>query len=82
MTQKSELEKIINVQKNEILDAERKSQDYYNQLLSTKENFQVLHNEQRLISEDLTEKQKELQKAEREKLNQERELLQLRPLSN
>ena len=82
MTQKSELEKIINVQKNEILDAERKSQDYYNQLLSTKENFQVLHNEQRLLSDDLTEKQKELQKAEREKLNQERELLQLRPLSN
>jgi len=35
----------------------------------------VLHNEQRLLSEELTGKQMELQKAEREKLNQERELL-------
>ena len=39
-----------------------------------------MHNEQKLLSEEITAKQAELQKAEREKLNQERELLQLRPL--
>ena len=71
---------MIKAQKNEILGAEKKSQDYYAQLLSTKENFQILHNEQKLLSEEITQKQAELQKAEREKLNQERELLQLRPL--
>ena len=80
MNQKAELEKVIKAQKNEILDAEKKSQDYYAQLLSTKENFQILHNEQKLLSEEITAKQAELQKVEREKLNQERELLQLRPL--
>ena len=44
-TQKSELEKVIKAQRTEILEAEKKSQDYYAQLLSTKENFQILHNE-------------------------------------
>ena len=29
MNQKAELEKVIKAQKNEILDAEKKSQDYY-----------------------------------------------------
>jgi hypothetical protein len=53
----------------EILDVEKKCQDYYNQLLSTKENFQILHNEQKLLSDELTDKQKELQKVERERLN-------------
>lgn len=71
---------MIKAQKTEIIEAEKKSQDLYNQLLSTKENFQILHNEQKILSEELTEKQKELQKSEREKLNYERELLQLRPL--
>jgi hypothetical protein len=56
MVQKNEFEKVIKAQKTEILEAEKKSQDYYNQLLSTKENFQILHNEQKLLSEELTEK--------------------------
>lgn len=56
MGQKAELEKVIKSQKNEILEAEKKAQDYYNQLLSTKENFQILHNEQKLLSDELTEK--------------------------
>ena len=34
-----------------------------------------MHNEQKLLSDDLTEKQRELTKVEREKLNYERELL-------
>jgi len=37
--------------------------------MSTKENFQILHNEQKLLSEELTAKQQELNTAEREKLN-------------
>jgi len=60
---------VIKAQKNEIFEAEKKSQDYYAQLLSTKENFQILHNEQKLLSDEITQKQTELQKAEREKLN-------------
>lgn len=40
----------------------------------------MLHNEQKLLSDELTEKQREIQTLEKDKLNQERELLQLRPL--
>jgi|DEB0MinimDraft_12_1074336.scaffolds.fasta_scaffold06500_3 hypothetical protein len=65
-----------------MVDAEKKCTDYYNQLLSTKENFQILHNEQKLLSDEITSKQKEVQALERTKLNQERELLQLRPLKD
>lgn len=63
-----------------MLDSEKKVADHYNQLISTKENFQILHNEQRLLSDELTQKQQEVTNLEREKLNQERELLLLRPL--
>jgi len=80
LRQKEELERIITEQKSEILECDRKSSDYYQQLLSTKENFSLLHNEQKLISDELTLKQSELMKSERVKLAQEAELLQLRPL--
>ena len=39
LLQKTEYEKVVKSQKQEILDCEKKSIDYYNQLLSTKENF-------------------------------------------
>ena len=78
--QKTELEKVIKSLKQEIVEEQNKSTDYYNQLLSTKENFQILHNEQKMLSDELTEKHKEMQLVERTKLDQERELLQLRPL--
>jgi hypothetical protein len=39
MIQKGELEKVIKAQKADVIEAEKKSQDLYNQLLSTKENF-------------------------------------------
>jgi len=39
VNQKIEFEKMITKQKSEILMVEEKSTDYYNQLLSTKENF-------------------------------------------
>lgn len=59
-TQKYELEKIIKKQKDEIIQGEVKSTDYYNQLLSTKENFQILHNEQKMLSDELTSKHHEM----------------------
>lgn len=74
------MERVIKAQKEEILAVEKKAADYYNQLIGTKENFQMLHNEQKLLSDELTQKQREIQALEKEKLNQERELLQLRPL--
>ena len=46
MKSKKELEALVKSQKEEILESEKKAQDYYQQLLSTKENFQILHNEQ------------------------------------
>lgn len=67
--QKLELEKIIKELKQELLDSEKSVQDHYNQLISTKENFQILHNEQKLLSEELTQKQQELTNLERDKLN-------------
>jgi len=42
LSQKSEMEKVVKVLKQEALDAEKKGQDYFNQLLGTKENFQIL----------------------------------------
>ena len=45
MVSKNEFEKVIKAQKVEILEVEKKSQDFYDQLLATKENFQILHNE-------------------------------------
>jgi hypothetical protein len=39
------MEKLVKKQKEEILEAEKKAEDYYQQLLSTKENFQILHHE-------------------------------------
>ena len=61
---------------------EKRADDYYRQLVSTKENLDILHNEQKILSEELTLKQNELLKTQREKVTQERELLQLRPLQN
>lgn len=78
--QKVELEKIIRKQKEDLVEEQNKATEYYNQLLSTKENFQMLHNEQKMLSDELTEKHKEIQQIEKIKLQQERELLQLRPL--
>jgi len=45
MRQKEDLEQVIKSEKQEIITQQRKAQDYYEQLISTKENFQILHNE-------------------------------------
>lgn len=82
MRSKEELEKLVQQVKAESLEAERKSADYYQQLLRATENFQIIQSEQKLLSQELTQKQTEAAKIERERLALERELLQLRPLKN
>ena len=49
----------------------------YKQLISTKENLDIMINEQKILSEELTAKQNELLKSEREKLQMERQVLEL-----
>jgi chromosome segregation ATPase len=82
MRGKEELEKVVRQVKNEALEAEKKAADYYQQLLKTQENFQVLQSETRLLSNEITAKQHETSKLERDRQALERELLQLRPLKN
>lgn len=79
---KDELEKLVKQVKNEALEAEKKATDYYQQLLKSQENLQVVQSEVRLLSNEITAKQHETGKLERERLALERELLQLRPLKN
>ena len=47
---KEELEKLVQQVKSESLEAERKSADYYQQLLRATENFQIIQSEQKLLS--------------------------------
>ena len=50
MRSKEELEKLVQQVKSETLEAERKSADYYQQLLRATENFQIIQSEQKLLS--------------------------------
>ena len=63
MNQRTELEKALQVSKADVLEVEKRADDYYRQLVSTKENLDILHNEQKILSEELTLKQNELLKA-------------------
>lgn len=77
---RTELEKALKKTKQETIEVEKRSDDLYRTLISTKENLDILTNEQKILSEELTLKQNELLKSEREKASKERELLELRPL--
>ena len=46
-------------------------------MVSTKENLDIMVNEQAMLSEELTSKQNELLKSEREKLAMERQVMEL-----
>ena len=46
-------------------------------MVSTKENLDIMVNEQAMLSEELTNKQNELLKSEREKLAMERQVIEL-----
>lgn len=72
---KEELEKLVKQVKNEALEAEKKATDYYQQLLKSQENLQVVQSEIRLLSTEITAKQHETAKLEKDRLALERELL-------
>ena len=80
MSAKQELEKLLQKTKQDVLLAEQGRDDVYKQLVSSKENLDIMINEQKILSDELTEKQNEMLKSERDKLALERELLELRPL--
>ena len=61
----------------EVIRLEKSRDDTYRQLISTKENLDIMINEQTILSEELTIKQNELLKVEREKLQMERQVLEL-----
>jgi len=45
MSQRQELEKMIQSAKSETLEVENRAEDYRRQLMSTKENLDILHSE-------------------------------------
>ena len=77
MTGKNEAERMLKEAREEIIRLEKSRDDTYKQLISTKENLDIMINEQKMLSDELTTKQNELLKAEREKLSMERQLLEL-----
>ena len=79
---KNEMEKALKEARQEILKAEKSRDDVYKQLVSNKENLDIMTNEQMILSQELTQKQNEVLKTEREKIAMERELLELRPLKD
>ena len=50
MRAKEELEKVVKLCKGETLEAEKKAAEYYQQMIRSQENFQVLQSEQRILS--------------------------------
>ena len=71
-TAKTEMERLLKQSKEEVITLEKSRDDVYKQLVSTKENLDIMINEQKILSEELTLKQNELLKSEREKLAMER----------
>ena len=74
---KSEMERLYKASKDEVIKLEKSRDDVYKQLISTKENLDIMVGEQKMLSDELTMKQNELLKSEREKLQMERQVLEL-----
>ena len=66
------MERLLKQSQDEVLKLEKSRDDVYKQMVSTKENLDIMINEQKILSEELTAKQNELLKSEREKLQMER----------
>ena len=77
-TAKTEMERLLKQSQEEIVKVEMSRDEIYSQLVSTKENLDIMINEQKILSDELTEKQNELLKSEREKLAFERQLMELK----
>lgn len=76
-TAKTEMERLFKQSQDEVVRLEQSRDDVYKQLVSTKENLEIMISEQKILSDELTEKQNELLKSEREKLSMERQLMEL-----
>ena len=72
----------MNQQRTLVTESEKRYQDLYHQLVQTKQNLDILTNEQQILSQELTLKQNELLKAQRELTKNERELIALKPLKD
>lgn len=57
LKKQEEMEKIIKQLKEDSLETEKKAADYYQQLIRANENFSILQNEQKLLSQEVTLKQ-------------------------
>lgn len=71
------MERLLKESREEVLRLEKSRDEVYKQMVSTKENLDIMINEQTILSEELTTKQNELLKSEREKLAMERQLMEL-----
>lgn len=71
------MERLYKASQEEVIKLERSRDEIYKQMVSTKENLDIMVNEQAMLSEELTLKQNELLKSEREKLAMERQVLEL-----
>ena len=76
-TAKTEMERLLKQSQEEVINLEKSRDEVYRQLVSTKENLDIMINEQKILSDELTTKQNELLKSEREKLTMERQLMEL-----
>ena len=56
MVSKMELEKALKDSRQETLSAQKSRDDIYKQLVSNKENLDIMTNEQMILSEELTQK--------------------------
>lgn len=74
---KAEMERLYKASQEEVIKLEKSRDDIYKQMVSTKENLDIMVNEQAMLSEELTSKQNELLKSEREKLAMERQVMEL-----
>ena len=74
---KNEMERLLRESQEEVIKLEKSRDDVYKQLVCTKENLDIMINEQKILSDELTLKQNELMKSEREKLTYERQLMEL-----
>lgn len=56
LTGKNEAERMLKQAREEVIRLEKNREDEYRQLVSTKENLDIMINEQKILSEELTTK--------------------------
>ena len=66
--------------KQESIDAEKRAKEYFSQLSMAQENVKLLQKEQALLTEEISVKLDEIRKLDQQRMNYERELVELRPM--